>query len=172
MKKVLLMVLVTSFLAAGSALACPDQPGMKCPAEQMSGDEMMPGCQGPECGRGPENAGPGREMKGESPLFAFLGLTPEQKEAVLELKDQERSDLRKINFQAEEIKDQLRIMERSDKVDMNAYEKKADQLSKLNSEAMVIRTKTRMAVKALLTEEQRAKMMAKASMKKHERKVK
>jgi Spy/CpxP family protein refolding chaperone len=153
-KAVLIATALTGSVAAGVALANP------------RGDVEG-------CGRGQHAMGSGRhhgdhESRMER-MADVLGLTKEQRDAVRAIVDKSRPQKRALRDTLRENRRQLRALMQAGTPSESEVRKIADAQGRVMADMIVLRTKTRAEINAVLTQEQREKIQNMRKWRRHEK---
>jgi Spy/CpxP family protein refolding chaperone len=126
------------------------RPGMKGGQGMMAGKGMGAGMKGR-----PGMMGAQRGMQGQTGLAWMKDLTQEQKDQLKALRLQEMKAMTRYKNQLDEYKAKLKTLTTSDNVNLKDVDKVIDQMGKIKLEMAKNKLSNRMAVRNLLTDDQK-----------------
>ena len=122
----------------------------------------MPFGDGPGCGRGGQHMGSGQRVGDRGPnlerLAYRLNMTEEQRAEAKAILDDSRQQMVELRDRMRANRDQIRDLTLQPDFDEAAVRSVADEQGDLKAEMIVLRARQRSEMKAVLTEEQRARL--------------
>lgn len=148
-------------MAGGTALAQDDpgtstSPMAKCHVQQLFDG---PGCGGAMMGAGPDCSGCPQMMGHNAAMLGALGLSEDQQKRVREIHEGKRGEHIRLQKEMARLQNQLEGELLKDSPAVETLRALAGQIGNIRTQEMVLRLETRLAVRGVLTQEQRDRML-------------